>query len=98
MAAVDKHQQLHARRATLFEEPIQRGADRAAGIKHVVHQDDVLAFYVELDVGGVEDGLDIHRAQVVAVEIDVENADRDFAILKSLNLGGQSLRQRNSAA
>src|SRR4051794_25278350 len=44
MSAIDEHQQLHARRASLLEEAIERGADGAAGVQHVVHQDDVLAF------------------------------------------------------
>ena len=43
VAAVDQHQQLHARRAPVIEQRVERGADRAAGVQHVVHQDDVFA-------------------------------------------------------
>ena len=43
VAAVDEHQQLHARRAAVVEQRVQRGAHGAAGVEHVVHEDDVLA-------------------------------------------------------
>src|SRR5271157_461587 len=74
MAAVDENEQLNARRTAVVEKGVERGADGAAGVEHVVHQDDVLAFDVELDVGGADDGFDVHRAEVVAVEVDIEDA------------------------
>ena len=47
MAAVDQHQQLHARRAAVVEQRVERRADGAAGVQHVVHQDDVLALHAK---------------------------------------------------
>ena len=45
MAAVDQHQQLHDGRTAVIEQRIERRADRAAGVKHVVHQDDLFALH-----------------------------------------------------
>ena len=49
MAAVDEYRQLHAARAAVIEQGVERGADGAAGIEHVVAQDHVAAFDVEAD-------------------------------------------------
>ena len=40
-AAVDQHGQLHAGRAAEVEQLVDHGADRAAGVEHVVEQQDV---------------------------------------------------------
>ena len=98
MAAVDQHQQLHARRAAVIEQRVERGADGAAGVQHVVHQDDVLALHGKRNFGGADHRLDADGGEVVAIEIDVENADRNGAVFERLDLGGQALRQRNAAA
>src|SRR5450631_501041 len=47
VSAVDQHQQLYAGRPTVVEQRVQRGPDGAAGVEHVVHQDDVLARHAE---------------------------------------------------
>jgi hypothetical protein len=49
VAAVDQHQQLHARRPAVVEQRVERGADGAAGVQHVVHQDDVLALHAKTE-------------------------------------------------
>ena len=53
---------------------------------------------IELDVGGVHHGLDVYRAQVVAIEVDVEDADRHLAVFQGFDLRGQALRERDAAA
>ena len=50
------------------------------------------------NLGGADDGLVADRRQIVAVEIDIEDADRNGALLQRLDLPGQPLRQRNAAA
>ena len=77
VAAVDQRQQLHARRAAVVEQRVERRAHGAARVQHVVHQDDVLALHGERNLGGAHDGLDVHRGQIVAVQVDVEDADRE---------------------
>ena len=50
------------------------------------------------DFGGADHRLDVHGGEVVAVEIDIEDADRDHALLEGFDLRGQPLRQRHAAA
>jgi len=98
VAAVDEDEELDARGAAVIEEGVERGADGAAGIEDVVHKDDVFAGDVEGDVSGADDGLDIDGGEVVAVEVYVEDADGDFAILEGLDLGGEALGERDAPA
>ena len=98
VAAVDQHQQVHARRAAVIEQRIERGADGAARVQHVVHQDDVLAVHRKRNLGGADHRLDVDRAEVVAIEIDVEDADRHCCAFPGLRSSCQPLRQRNAAA
>ena len=57
-----------------------------------------LPCHAERNLGGADHRLDVHRAQIVAIEVDVENADRHLAVFEALDLRGQPLRQRNAAA
>ncbi len=87
VAPVDQHQQLHAGRAAVIEQRVQGGPDGAAGVEDVVHQDDVLAGDRKRDVRGVHHGLVGNGGQVVAVQGDIQDADRDVAVLQGLDLG-----------
>src|SRR5262249_15943245 len=98
MSTVDQHQQLHTRRPALFEQSIERGTDRTAGVEDIVHQHDVFCHDVEADVGVIDDRLYVYRAEVVTVEVDVKNAHGNLAVLEGFDLGGQALRQRNAPA
>src|SRR5882762_10339422 len=53
VAAIDQHQQLHPRRAAMIEQRIERGPDSAAGVQHVIHEDDVFPLHGERDLGRV---------------------------------------------
>ena len=81
VAAVAEDRQLHPLRTAVVEERLDRGADGAAGVEDVVDEDDRALAEVEVDVGGVDDGLRAGclGADVVAVEGDVEVADRQVA-------------------
>ena len=48
--------------------------------------------------GGADHRLDIHRGEIVAIQIDIQDAHRDFALFERFDLAGQALRQRNAAA
>ena len=78
VAAVAEHGELDPLRAAVIEERVDRGAHGAAGEEHVVDEDDGPAGEVEVDVRGMDDRLRRGRlgADVVAVEGDVEVADR----------------------
>ena len=97
MAAIDQDQQLHARRAAVIEQSVERSANGTAGIKHVIHQDDLFALHGEMYFGAVEDRLDVDGAQIVTIEIDVEKSDRDFSPFERFDFGGEPLRERNPA-
>ena len=83
VAAVDEDEQLDARGAAVIEQGVERGANGAAGVEDVVHEDDVLAGDGEVDFGGVEDGLRGDGGEVVAVEGDIQDADRDLEALRA---------------
>ena len=82
MTAVDEHGELDARRPAAVEQRLDRGADRAAGIEDVVHQDDRPPLEQEVELRGADDRLRCERSlaatdgDVVAVEGDVDGAER----------------------
>ena len=80
VAAVAEDGELDPLRAAVVEEGVDRGAHGAAGEEDVVDEDDGALAEVEVDVGGVDDRLRGGRlgADVVAVEGDVEVADRQL--------------------
>src|SRR5205814_205394 len=98
MAAVDQDEKLNSGSPALVEERVERGADGAAGVEHVVHQDDVFAFDGKRDVGGVDDGLVGDGGEVVAVEVDIQNAHGDLALLEALDFLGEALGERDASA
>ena len=82
----------------MIEQGVERGADGAAGVEHVVHEHDVLAGDGELDVGGIVNGFFGDGGKIVAVEIDVEDADGHFALFELLDFGSQTHGQGDAAA
>ena len=93
VAAVDHHRQLHRPGPAVVVEGVEGGPDRAAGEEHVVDEDDDRAVDVEGDVGD-RLGQDRPQADVVAVEGDVERADRRAARRRSPR--GSPARRRAS--
>src|SRR5205823_14993382 len=49
VTAVNEHTQLHASRAALIEDGIQRGSNRAAGKENIVDKNNIFVFDWELD-------------------------------------------------
>ncbi len=103
VAAVDEDRQLHARRPAILEQRVDRGADRAAGEEDVVDEDDRLPFEREVELGAADDGLRMKRRptaaheHVVAVEGDVDRADRDLDTRALLDERAQAVRDRDAA-
>jgi hypothetical protein len=99
VAAVAEHRQLHPLGAAVVEEGVDRGARSAAGEQHVVDEDDRAAREVEVDVRGVDDGLRGGRlgADVVAVEGDVEVADRSLGLGQLADQGVQAAGEDGAA-
>ena len=78
VAAIGEHGELDALGPAVVEQRVDRGAHRAAGVEHVVHEHDGAALEREVDVGGEHNRLAVGpaRGDVVPVEGDVEIAER----------------------
>src|SRR5215831_13298616 len=98
MAAVNERKQLNAARTSVIEQRVERGARSTARIEHVVHQDDVFVLDIELHFLRAHLGTMPDRGKVVAVERNVESADRDSHFFDPPQNFGETLRQRNTAA
>src|SRR2546425_589084 len=96
-AAVHEHAQRDALGAPEVGELVERGADGAAGVEHVVHDDDVLAREVARDAGLPDHGLRAHGLEVVAVQGDVEGAAGDEHALFFLDELGDPLGELDAA-
>lgn len=93
MTAVNENCQLDAARTAQIHDGVQSGANGTARIKDVVHQHDALTVDAKGNVGGVDRGSEIGRI-VIAVEADVEAAERNFDALDLLDLLGELLCQK----
>src|SRR5271157_759835 len=98
MTSINEHQQLHAARATVTEERIERGADRAAGVENVVNQDDIAIVHIEAKGAWTDHRADIVRGKVVAVKANVKHSSIDGAFFDGANQSAQSFRKGNAAA
>src|SRR5688572_31723923 len=80
MAAVAEDGELHPGGPAVVEERLDRRPHGAAGVEDVVDEDDGPPREVEVEVGGVDDGLagGLAAADVVAVEGDVDVPERDL--------------------
>src|SRR5262245_53563530 len=74
------------------DQPVQRRPNGAAGVEDVVAEDDGPAVQVEVDLGLLQERLRRHKGQVVAVERDVERADRE-GLLDELSQGRREPRR-----
>src|SRR5205823_11501012 len=103
VAAVGEHRELHAGGATVVEQRLDRGADRAPRVENVVdeHARHPVEREVELRVPderlGVLGRLSPADVNVVTVEGDVKLAERDFAPGEVGNAPAQAVRERDAA-
>ncbi len=96
MAAVNEDSQLNAARTAQVHDGVESGADGTARIQDVVHQHDALAVDTEGNVGSVDRGSEIGRI-VIAVEADVQAAERNIDALDLLDLLSELLCQKVAA-
>src|SRR5262249_48812396 len=59
------------------DEGVEGAQDGTAGVEDVVHQNDDLSVDVDRDLGSPHYGLNGHHLEIVPVERDVENSQRD---------------------
>ena len=101
--SVDEHCELDALGAAVIEERLDRRADRPPGVEDVVDEDDRLAFEREVERRRTDNGLCVQRRaasanlNVVAVEGDVDRADRRRRPGPFLDETPQALRDRDTA-
>ena len=96
MTAVNENRQLDAARTAQVHNGVQSGADGAARVQDVVHQNDALAVDAEGNVGSVDRGSEVSRI-VIAIEADVQAAERNVNTLDLLDRLGELLCQKVAA-
>ena len=99
VAAVHEHDQLDRARPAEVDQRVQRGADRPAGVQHVVHQQDPPVVDRKRNLGAAHDRLrpDGMAHQIVAVERDVERAGRHFVAVDLRQAARNPPRERHAA-
>ena len=97
MAAVDEDGELDSLRTAHVDEGVKRGTNRTTRVEDVIDEDDMLARDVDGELGLVDDGLIGERGEIIAVERDVEDADRRFLALDSLDFFRDALGDGDAA-
>ena len=97
VAAVDEDCELDGLRAAHVDDGIERCADRAARVEHVVDEHDCLARDVDRQFRLMNDWLIRERREVIAIERDVEDTDWRLLALDMLDIGSDALRNRHAA-
>src|ERR1700761_945351 len=98
MTAIDEDQQTHGTRTAMIEERVQRGADGAARVEHVIQKNNITALDVEADLTLCHFRATAARRQVIPVERDVEHADLHRLPLDPLDHLCNALCQGHTAA
>ena len=83
--------ELDAARAAMVEERVQRGTNGAAGVEHIVDQHDIARVHIKADGARLHHRPYVVRGEIVAVEADVDVADRQVG-------AGQLTEERVEAA
>ena len=98
VSAIDQHEKLHARRAAVIEER----SSAARMVRPVYSTSSIRIMSLPSTENGISvaltTGLISDRAQIVAIQIDIQNSDRNLAIFQSLDFRGQPLRHGHAAA
>ena len=97
VTTVDEDGELDAGRPAALEERLDRGANRPAGVEHVVHEHTRRSAEIEVHRGRVDDGLLGTGDDVVPVEGDVDGTERDLLPAPLLDQTGEPLRERDAA-
>src|SRR6185312_3349716 len=97
-AAVHEHGERDAGGAAEVRQLVERRANGAPGVEHVIHDHQVLAVDVPRNVGGANDGAWPDRLQIVAIERDVERTARNVLTLAFLHDGDEPVSKLDAAA
>src|SRR5947209_8366997 len=97
LAAVNEDGELDAARPAEVNQLVERRADGAPRVEHVVNEEDVSAFDINGQVRAVDDGVRADGREVVAVERDVHDADGRALAFEVGDLVGQAMGERHAA-
>src|SRR5512135_81030 len=97
MAAVDQDRELDGPRAAEVVQRVERGADRAPRVQHVVNQDNGLTVHAAGREVGAAQGTGRMQPQVIAVHCHVEGAARHVEPLELTDTGSEAACQRHPA-
>src|SRR5256885_5717049 len=98
MAAINQHAELNAARAAMIEQRVKRGARCAAGIEHVVAEDDTLLRHRHADFALLHQRLWTDGGKVIAIKRDIQGSNRHWHFFDLLDQLPQALRQRHAPA
>src|ERR1700730_5422700 len=98
MSPVDQDAQLNLSRSAMRKKRVERSPGRAPGEEDIVDQNNVLVLNRKPDFFLLHNGLGADRRKIVAVESNVQRADRNLGIFDSRNDLPQSLCNRYAAA
>ena len=97
VAAVDEYGELDGLRTAHVDDGIESSANRAARVEHIVDEHDGLARDVDRQLRLMDNRLIRKGGKVIAVERNVENADRRLLSLDMLDIRRDALGDRNTA-
>ena len=97
-AAIHEHREPDAPGPPEVDELVERGADGAPGVEHVVDEQDRLALHREPDVGRADDRRRALLRDVVTVERDVERPEGRLDAEASRELRPEALGEEHPAA
>ena len=89
--------ELHATRAAEVDQLIERRADRAPGVKHVVDEHDVAILDVAGQLCPIDDRISADGRKIVAISVISSDADGRALAFEVCDLIGHALRQRHAA-
>jgi hypothetical protein len=81
VTAIDEHRETDRAGPTVINERVHRGADGASGEQHVIHENDDLVVDREVQRRLADDRRIADAREIVAVERDVERAERNGRVL-----------------
>src|SRR6185295_2615000 len=97
-ATINQYCELHAFRPAKVDQLIERRADGASGVKHIVNEHDVTILNVSGQICAVNDWLGADRGKIVAIQRYVENPNRRAIAFKIRDLIGHSFSERDTPA
>ena len=97
MASVHKNTELDFRGSAQLHDRLHRGARGTGGVDHVVRQHNSLVLDAEADAAALDLGDFADARQVVAVQRDIQLADRNLRPFDRLNMLCQSPGKRHAA-